>query len=207
MANKKRMYGSIKVPKYKHRTLKDDGDIQGKPNDFIDARTAYVPEEELRLKAIREKFTGKRLYREEDIEALMIENEMLRETLYAQQNHEYARIIQSIITKTGHSTSQIIQCAQKITTLSHQTITEQMAFRMVYSCIDSHYRISFENRPPNTSKLQYAWKIGALPLVSMHMNLLMETVTSMFSLDYAGARKYFAGVSKANAAKLNVKKP
>ena len=192
MAIKKSLYG---------KTIKVDGEVQGEINEFIDHRIAYIPEKENTNMSADE---------------LMIENEMLRETLYAHQNHEYARAIQSIITKTGHSTSNIIKLAEKIAVISRQTISEQMAFRMVYNCLDRKYHISFENREPNTSKLQYAWKVGALPLVSIHMELLYETVTSMFSLDYPGARKYFAGISKTQAMKgalknkitqISVKKP
>jgi hypothetical protein len=159
------------------KKIKTDGDgVEGKLVTYIDQRTAYVPLEDNKSM---------------DKEALLIENEMLRETLYAHQNHDYARVISTILDASSHGTSKIIKMADNIDKITKGVISQQEAFRMVYEIMNRKYHLNFEKRPPKTSKLQYAWKMGVLPLVSMHMDILNSTLSNLFTYNYRGALSSF----------------
>lgn len=178
---------------------KNDGPIQGKEVLHIDQRTCYCPEEEWE-KHIEMWNTGlqksEAYIKYEHVEQIMVENEMLRESLYANQNEDYNRAIDIILTRAGHSTSNIIKMADSIEDYSKGTIKAQEAFRIVYATMKYIHRIDLRNRKPKESKLQYCWRTGQLPLVSQLMCALKDTLLTLHRLDGPGATKYFGTLAR-----------
>jgi hypothetical protein len=173
---------------------KGDGPVQGKEQVHIDQRTAYAPMEDPKTMSK---------------EALLIENEMLRETLYANQGAQYNRTIDLLNQHTGHSTSQIIKMAEAIERDTQGNLKAQDAFRIVYATMYNMDAFSFDDRKHNESKLQFAWRMGALPTVSMLMHQLLAVVSNLTRMEPVITRKYFRDLVNAHTArqkKLN-KKP
>ena len=163
------------------KRLHGDGKVQGKEQTHIDQRTCYDPIE---------------TWSDQDVEQIMIENEMLRETLYANQNTHYNRNIDLMIQRQGQSSSQIIKLTKSIEDHTKGAIKAQDAFRIVYATMSNQYRIKFENRKPKESKLQYCWRTGSLPLVSELMCALKDTILSLHRIDPHGTSAYLSGIAK-----------
>ena len=162
---------------YKQPRKFDSTRVEGKVNKYIDQRTAYVPTVEA------DKLSKKEL---------LIENEMLRETLYAQQNTYQNIVLSHMYQAFGHSTSDVIKMAEQIESQTKGVLKPQDSFRMIYKAIEDHYKISFEIRKPNESKLQYGWRIGMLPIIAMYMHALNIMTYHTFRLDLQESIKFYS---------------
>jgi hypothetical protein len=156
--------------------------IEGRPQMYIDQRTAYVP--------------FKHKWKPEEVEQVMIENEMLRETLYAEQNTHYNRNMHTLLSIFGHSTSSVIKQADSIEKNTQGAIKAQDAFRYVYEIININYRIPFNSRRKGESKLQFAWRVGALPLVATYMSALDILVRTTYRKNSKLSRDFFTEIVK-----------
>jgi hypothetical protein len=112
----------------------------------------------------------------EEVESIMIENEELRETLYTQYIEPEERAHETITRMVGNSTSGILNKIRHIESWSNNAITGKDIFGFIYTIIVNEYHIDLNSCPPNKSKLQYIWSIGALPIVSFQVELLYHLV-------------------------------
>jgi hypothetical protein len=140
------------------------------------------------------------------IEQIIVENEQLRESLYARQNASYYRNMLDLINKSGNSTSEVIKIVRRIHIMLNKTIKEQDIFRLLYRIIESNgFDLSFKTKPHNISKLQWCYQQGMLPIISMHLNVLMHTTHSLNNIDFKATRSFYDDLLKK--LKGNVKKP
>lgn len=157
--------------KYARKTgSKNDGAVQGVENKHLDNRILYSPLSDWNAHIVYSEEFGVPMISLDNAEHIMIENENLREALYVNQNMHYNITIDNLIQKfIGNSTSQVNKTAEHIEIITNGAIKKQDAFRIVYSILCANFNISFQKLRPNESKLQYCWRIGALPIVSMLM--------------------------------------
>jgi hypothetical protein len=136
------------------------------------------------------------------VEQIMVENEQLRETLYATQNYHHSRVLNKMYQCFGHSTSQIIKIADNIEQYTKGVIKAQDAFRLIYLGIESNYGIGFDMRRKGESKLQYGWRIGMLPIIAMNMNALLGIVMSVYRIDTNSSVKFYTALKAKMDAKI-----
>ena len=191
---------------------KSDSPIQGIPQTHIDNRTLFdVTETDWNKHVvIGDTFDSQPMVPYDVVEQVLIENEMLRETLYVNQNYHYNKQIDAMTQRyIGQSTSTVNRLADEIEKATKGAIKKQDAFRMVYGCLTRHFEIKFDKLRLNESKLQYCWRIGALPVVVMCMMMLYNELSYFRSVDFVGTDTFFRGIAKKldpNKTK-SVKKP
>ena len=201
MATKVNMYGKV--------DKKNDGELQGEEQLFVDPRDQYdIMEKDWHRYAFISPHPGPEpCIPVEVVKQVMTENEQLRESLYAQQNSEYYRNMLELMQTQGHSTSEVIKLVRQIYNALRQALSEQEIFRLIYTLIvDSVYNLGFANKPKNMSKLQLCFKNGSLPIISMYADILWKFCKALAVIDYMGTQKFFVELA-AKRTKMNVKKP
>lgn len=146
-------------------------ELQGDEQDVIDYRVSYSPEVTNWQSKCRLDDNGDVVVPYDVVEQLFVENEMLRETLYINQNSAYSRAVTQIGQLTGHSTSHVIKAADRIENLSGGILSAKEVYGFLYRIMESNYRVTFKYRKSRESKLQYLWRTGNLPIMSMLIHI------------------------------------
>lgn len=153
--------------------------LEGEEQSYPDRRIACCPiETDFKGKVVV--YNGQLMVPYETVEQLFVENEQLRETLYSKDTTDYNYAISTMINLTGHSTSDIIKCAERIQWYSKDTLKAKDVYGYIYSIMEQYYKISFIERRQDESKLQYCWRQGYLPIVSAYM-FLFEVLVKQYS--------------------------
>jgi len=143
---------------------------QGSILDYIDFRTAYMPTEELvnRVQIIN----NEPMVRLDDVNALFIENEQLRETLYMKQTDRYNFMASNLYMCTQWSTYEFKKQVERIAMVSG--IPARLIYSFIYTIVDSYININFENDNSNKSQLTKYLEIGAAPYLALVSIILMK---------------------------------
>jgi len=180
--------------------------VEGKEQSHLDGRILYDPVVEWNDSfTVSEMTDGDKYIKLSRVNHLIIENEMLRQSLYANQNLYYNRVISSINAMIGQSTSGIIKTVAAMSRLTQGAIKEPEIYTMIYSVLQRSVIVDFSRREPNESKLQYLWKIGALPIVSMITSSLYNVLLTFGMIDHKASAQFFNQLNATLNKKLQQK--
>jgi hypothetical protein len=188
----KNKYGHNKIWPRKRR--KNDGGPQGVQQTHIDGRVAYIPENtgwHNKIQIIGDE----PMIAYSDVEDVLCENEDLRDTLFANQNVQYNRVIAVLMSTMNQSTSNINNNVREISAIT-QTLSEREVFHIIYMTLDSYCKVDWTYVKKGESKLQYCMRTGVLPIVSIITDLLLRQAQCMFTYNFTEAQKFFKAVAK-----------
>jgi hypothetical protein len=178
--------------------------IEGQENEYIDQRTQYDAMETDWSRHVTNGTNGG-MIPVKVVEQIMVENEQLRQTIYANQSYHHSAVLNQLYQNFGHSTSQIIKTADQIEQYTKGVMKAQDCFRFIYQAIEHNFSLGFDLRRKGESKLQYGWRIGLLPIISMYMSALHSVVMTTFRADMHDARKFFEELKKKTEVKQKTK--
>ena len=127
-------------------------------------------------KGVTQEINGENWVKLEDVKDLFCENEILRETLFISHAQADELPILALKQFMGHSTSNVLNQVKHIEALSNNVLTSKEIFTFVYDIMATDLYIDFKNCPKNSSKLQWLWTEGYLPIVSLLISLLLRTL-------------------------------
>ena len=146
--------------------------IEGREQDYIDHRTVYCPRElDINKYVIWSEDLQDMVVPLDRINEIMLENENLRETLYINQHAEYNRNVKHLYFLMGESTSGVQATVRNIEQLSRGSLKQRDIYKILYDFLSHEFSIAWTVRA-HESKLQFLWRIGRLPLVSISARLL-----------------------------------
>lgn len=148
--------------------------IHGQVVDY-DKRVAYYVVDRYANRVFEDQ-DGEPAMKLEDVEALIIENEQLKDTLYHKESEHYTKSAESIRDNVDQSTSNILRIINLIEAETKKTLTGKDCFNIIYKLMAFEYNIDFKECPAHTSKLNWLWENGYAPHMSMYANLLLSLV-------------------------------
>lgn len=151
-----------------------DTTIHGQVVDY-DKRVAYYVVDRHANKVFEDQ-DGEPAMKLEDVEALIIENEQLKDTLYHKESEHYTKSAESIRDCVDKSTSNILRIINIIEAETKKTLTGKDCFNIIYKLMAWEYEIDFKECPAHKSKLNWLWENGYAPHMAMYANLLLSLV-------------------------------
>lgn len=159
-----------------------DGRVHGKEKIYIDPRTEYNPVGEDWHEKIIYDGPNEPMVPYSAVEGLFVENEQLRETLYANQNSQQARALTYIYQSFGQSTKWVNNRVDGIEHKLHGALNKQEIYRIVYSLIVNRFEVNLKYAKGGESKIQYLWRLGLLPMVCITVFLFDALATRLYQL-------------------------
>ena len=119
----------------------------------------------------------------EAVEQILVENEDLRETLFISLSEPHKRAYILLSQMTGLGTKQILEEVRAIELLTGDVLTGKNIFNFIYGVLAGRGAVNFRHIPSNTSKLQWLWKNGYLPQVSVLVLTFYHVLSELRGLD------------------------
>ena len=106
------------------------------------------------------------------VEAMLVDNVQMKESIMLQQNTHYSRVIEYISQRyVGMGTSTINKAVDRISA-NYGGWTKPEVYNFIYNIMEHSFFVKFDAKLPHESKLQFAFRIGALPIVAMLVTCL-----------------------------------
>lgn len=164
-----------------------DSTVHGQKQKHIDARITPEASKDWNKEVIIDPDSFQALIPLDCVDELISENQELREALFYVMTDSQEKAIQSLYHMVGHSTSDIIKIVDSIVVLSGKAFTSQDVYRTVYNWLRVNHGVDFNQVPQGVTKLQWCWKMGYLPLVSVFLscfNQMLKRFSSKNSIKF-----------------------
>ncbi len=150
--------------------------LEGKLNTHVDNRVTPWCVENFEDEIVYHTTTGKRFVPcipIRCVDRILSENRELRETLFVEFNTTQQESYDALQHAMGNGTTAIKQNILLITSYLRE-VTERELWKLVYGVLMKHFPFSFEDKPATMSHLNYVWRCGQLPTLSLIVSLMLE---------------------------------
>ena len=132
----------------------------------------------------------------EAVEQILVENEDLRETLFISLSEPHKRAYILLSQMTGLGTKQVLEEVRAIELLTGGILTGREVFNFIYGILARRGAVNFRNIPNDTSKLQWLWKNGYLPHVSVLVLTFYHVLFEIRGIDSKAFKDMVSAIKK-----------